>query len=145
MVPIEKQSLKALLEKYEKEKQRVTYWQNYPTRRKKRQLVYERSSDDYDDVNDDMDDEYITFRQIKRRRNKKVKYVASAKANCNDDNYDDFIDGNDYDDDRNSDDNYDGIVDDRNDCNLFKKPKKNKKQKPKPKNKRKGISNYIRN
>ena len=36
MVSAEKERLKALLEKYKKEKQRAAYWQNYPARRKKR-------------------------------------------------------------------------------------------------------------
>ena len=127
-VSAEKERLKALLEKYETERQRTTYWENHPVGRKKRQLAYEISSDDYDDDDDDVDDEYITPKQIKRRRNKKVKYVASARNNDNDDNYDDFIDGyDDEGDDKNSDDNYDEILDDSNDSNLFKKPKKIKK------------------
>ena len=121
----EKERLKALFEKYEKEKQRAIYWQNYPARRKKRQLAYESSSHDYDDDDNELDNEYITLKQIKRRRYKKVTYNLSAKANDNDDNYDDFIDSNDYDneddddDDRNSDDNYGEIVDDSNNSNVF--------------------------
>ena len=35
-VSTEKERLRGLLEKYEKEKQRATYWQNYLARRRKR-------------------------------------------------------------------------------------------------------------
>ena len=70
-VSAEKERLKVLLEKYEKEKQRAAYWQNDAARRKKRQLAYESCSDDYDDDDDDVDDEYITPNKSKEEETKK--------------------------------------------------------------------------